>query len=162
MLYCLLIWVVIIHSYATQSCIAWVNGDADSIRLSSQLFMLLLGHWNIFFNGFASSQLFYKTLKDLRILSWISYCLQEGTFPPSCFIFLFLYFCLFLHILSYLLSAVVSCQCALLLQIVSIFTFSQSFPFVCFCHPIFWFLLHVFHLSSCLLFVRQSYHFSLV
>lgn len=77
------------------------------MALDCPLNYLLLGHWNTFFNGFASSQLFYKTLKDLRILSWISYCLQEDTFPPDCLIFLFSYFCLFLHILSY--SVICSC-----------------------------------------------------
>lgn len=141
---------VIIRTYAAQPCITWGNGDADAIsRLSSQLGTLLLGHWNVIFNGFSGIQLFYKTLKDLRILSWMTDCLWECTFLPGCFIFLFLYFCLLLRVLSYFII----CSCSspvCFTAAVSIFsTISQSLPLVCFSHPISWFLFHTLFPCPC-------------
>lgn len=159
---CELSW-VIIHTYAIQPYITLVNGDTDDIsRLSSPLCMLLLGHWNTIFNGFTGSQEFYKTLKDLRIFSWISDCVWECAIPPSCFIFLFLYFCLFIHISS----CFIICSCSLpvcftaadcfhllhLFSVLSFFLLLLSYFLVS--------LLHVVPLSSCLLpLIKQSYHF---
>lgn len=147
LLCCLLMSVIISHH--PNLCNSLVSLEEMEMlmplsRLPSQLGMLLLGHWNVIFNGFSGIQLFYKTLKDLRILSWITDCLWECTFLPGCFIFLFLYFCLLLRVLSYFII----CSCSLpvcFTAAASIFcTLSQSLPLVCFSHPISWFLFHTF------------------
>lgn len=138
---------VILHTYTKQPYITWGNGDTDGIsRLSSPLRMLLLGPWNLIFSGFASSHLFYKTLQNVRILSWFSDCVWEHAFPASCFFFLFKYSpCIVLFHYLQLFIASVCYHCRLFSSsspVLSLFLlFASLILFLCFsfacCSPVF-------------------------